>query len=155
MPEQDFLQQASVLTVLFADVGIAPLGIRLENQPGNGFGHRAEAGFAGSRFGCPLALQHLSGDVLDLVDDVTDLAVWTERRRVQRRPPAHLESPIRAPDVVLLHRHSISGALLQDLLKRGAQVARPGGPRSVGFSGKASNSRLPTRPSRRVMVASR
>ena len=78
---------------------------------------------------CPLEA-HEVGDVLDVMDDVRHRAVLSEHGGVQRAPVSLLEPTAlrgRSPDIVFLHSHRVRALLLEDSLKRGAQVANAGG----------------------------
>ena len=81
---------------------------------------------------------HDLGDVVDAVDDVGELPVGREDRRVDRAPEPDLEGAtfgLGAADVVLLHRHRVGNAIPPHPLQRRPQVplaGRPGVIRVVG-----------------------
>src|SRR5260370_17251531 len=73
------------------------------------------------------------------MDDVADLAVSVEDRRVEGTPEALLEAAalgLGPADVVLLNRHGVGGAGGAHGVERGAQVAHSVGGRVVGVVGE-------------------
>ncbi|MGX1362138.1 hypothetical protein AB7M46_007195 [Bradyrhizobium elkanii] len=80
-----------------------------------------------------------AGDVFDPMDDVAELPVRPQHRRIARAPVAFLEAAalrLGLADIVFLHRHGVGAAELDHALERGAQVPHAVGGRIVRIVGK-------------------
>jgi len=82
---------------------------------------------------------HEFGDVLGAMNDVDELAVLIDHRRIDGAPISLFEAASgarRATHVVLLHRHRVGLTRRENALERRAQIGRSGGARVVRIVGK-------------------
>ncbi len=92
-----------------------------------------------------LGRAHEIRDVLDAVEDVTDIAGPREDGDVLRAPVLRLESAVGAANVVALDRHRVGRSCRDDAIERRTEVARPVGARVVRVVGKDFEERSPER----------